>query len=143
MLGAFPLLISALEHYRQSVEVLDDWWQIKKEYTKCKNEVKIQELAFEGNLERFLLPLVVDDDEVAMLIAEPGGSCWKNPVLEEILKGRLPKSYDLFVDTISDIKVTMEDLKRELGVSREAFQEGLQSGSESVSFSYRSKIHLY
>lgn len=73
LLGVFPLLISALEHYRESAEVLDDWWQIKKESKKCKNEIKVQELAFENNLERFLLPLVVDDNDIAALIAEPGG----------------------------------------------------------------------
>ena len=135
LLGAFPLLISALEHYRQSAEVLEDWWQIKKEYKKCKNEIKVQELAFENSLERFLLPLVVHDDEIAALIAEPGGIKWKDPALEETLKGRLPKSYELFLDTIYDIKATVDGLKDELGVSREAFQEGLNIKTDQVCFS--------
>lgn len=117
LLGVFPLLISALEHYRESAEVLDDWWQIKKEYKKCKNEIKVQELAFENNLERFLLPLVVDDNEIAALIAEPGGIKWKDPALEDKLKSRLPKSYEVFLDTIFDIKSTVDGLKEELGVS--------------------------
>lgn len=125
LLGAFPLLISALEHYRQSEEVLEDWWQIKKEYKKCKNELLVQELAFEKNLERFLLPLVVGDDEIAALIDEPGGMKWKDPALEDKLKSRLPKSYELFLDTIQDIKSTVDGLEDELGVSREAFQKGL------------------
>ena len=132
LLGAFPLIISALEHYRQSAEVLEDWWQIKKEYKKCKNEIKVQEMAFENNLQRFLLPLVVDDDEIAELIADPGGMKWKDPALEDKLKNRLPKSYDLFLDTINDIKSTVEGLKEELGVSREAFQEGLDPKVDQV-----------
>ena len=132
LLGSFPLLISALEHYRETAEVLEDWWQIKKEYKKCKNEIKVQELAFENNLERFLLPLVVDDDEIYSLIAEPGGSKWKNQALEDKLRSRLPKSYDLFLDTIKDIRGTMDGLKDELGVSREAFQKGLEPQDEKV-----------
>ena len=135
LLGAFPLLISALEHYRQSAEVLEDWWHIRKEYNKCKNEIKVQELAFEENLERFLLPLIVDDDQIAALIAEPGGMKWKDSTLEDKLKSRLPKSYDLFLDTIYDIKSTMDDLKEELGLSRDAFQEGLYPEVDRVSFS--------
>lgn len=135
LLGAFPLLVSALENYRQSAEVLEDWWQIKKEYKRCKNEIKAQELAFENNLERFLLPLVVDDDEIATLIAEPGGERWKDPTLEDKLKDRLPKSYGLFLDTIYDIKSTVDGLKEELGVNREAFQKGLDPNVDPVSLS--------
>ena len=132
VLGAFPLLISALEHYRESAEVLEDWWQIKKEYKKCKNEIKVQELAFENNLERFLLPLIVDDHDIAALIADPGGEKWKDPDLEFELKARLPKSYELFLDTISDINLTMDGLKDELGIRRQAFQQGLAAKSEPV-----------
>ena len=143
LLGAFPLLVSALEHYRQSAEVLDDWWQIKKEYKKCKNEIKVQELAFEGSLERFLLPLVVEDDQIAALIAEPGGTKWKDPALEDKVKSRLPKSYELFIDTIYDIKSTVDDLKEELGVNREAFQKGLDPKINQVRVSTPQKCLLY
>lgn len=38
VLAAFPLLISALEHYRESAEVLKDWWRYKREYRKVKVE---------------------------------------------------------------------------------------------------------
>lgn len=96
---------------RQSAEVFEDWWQIKKEfkkeYKKCKNEIILQELAFENNLASFLLPLLVDDNQIAVLIAEPGDTKRKDQALEDKLKSRLPKSYDLFVDTIYDIQSTV------------------------------------
>lgn len=143
VLGAFPLLISALEHYRETAEVLDDWWQIKKEYKKCKNEIKVQELGFESNLERFLLPLIVDDHDIAALMADPGGEKWKDPDLEVKLKGRLPKSYELFLDTISDINATMDRLEDELGIRREAFQQGLTAKSEPVGLQSLPDHQLY
>jgi len=136
LLGAFPLLISALEHYRSAAEVLEDWWQIKKEYKKCKNEIKVQELAYENNLERFLLPLIADDNEILALLADPGGARWKDPALEAKLKSRLPKSYDLFLDTISDLQETMEGLNVELGVGCEAFQKGLKVEANEVCTEY-------
>ena len=132
LLGSFPLLISALEHYRETAEVLEDWWQIKAEYKKCKNEIKVQELAFENNLEHFLLPLVVSDDEIQSLLGEPGGRQWKDPTLEDKLKSRLPKSYDVFLDTIYDIQATMDRLRDELGVRRLAFKKGLEPAAEEV-----------
>ena len=132
VLGAFPLFISALEHYRETAEVFEDWWQIKKEYKKCKNEIKVQELAFENNLERFLLPLIVEDEEIETLIAEPGGSRWQDSAMEEKLKTRLPKSYEIFLDTIHDIQETMDKLGDGLGVSRVAFQAKLDSNKQKV-----------
>ena len=126
LLGAFPLLISALEHYRKSAKVLEDWWQIKREYKKCINELKVQEMAFQNNLEKFLLPLIVDDDEIATLMNDPGGIRWKEQELEKKLENRLPKSYNLFVDTIEEIRTVMDFLKDELGFSRAKFQESME-----------------
>ena len=122
VLAAFPLLISALEHYRESAEVLDDWWNIKREYRKCKNEVKHNELIFEANIEEFLLPLIVDDGELKGLIADPGGPRWKDSDLEKRLKERLPRSYYLYLDTIHEMNEVMKELKKELGVSKVHFQ---------------------
>ena len=142
LLGSFPLLISALEHYRETAEVLEDWWQIKKEYKKCKNEIKLQELAFESNLERFLLPLLVDDDQIELLIAEPGGTLWKDHALEITLRSRLPKSYDLFLDIIRDIQDIMNGLRAELGLGKVDFQKGLQANVTEVCFSRLQKLEL-
>jgi hypothetical protein len=118
VLAAFPLLISALEHYRASAEVLSDWWQIKREYRKCKDEIRFHQLAFEQNLEKYLLPLIVDENELQDLIADPGGPRWKEAELEGKLKDRLPKAYDLYISTILQMNETMKELEEELGGKR-------------------------
>ena len=133
VLGSFPLLISALENYRKIAEVYDDWWQVKKEFQKCKQELKCAELALESNLERFLLPLVVDDDMIQELIIDPAGDGWKDPSLEKKLMDRLPKSYDLFLDTINEIQDVMVVLKQELGVDKTQFMVAIDSSPMSVS----------
>ena len=119
LLGAFPLIISAMEHYRKSAEVYQNWWEYKREYRKSINDIKFQEMAFKSNVESLLLPLMVDEDEAAALIADPGGIKWKDPALEAKMKSRFPKPYDLFLDTIYDIKYTVDDLKEDLGISRD------------------------
>ena len=132
VLGSFPLLISALEHWRTAVEIYDDWWQVKKEYKKCKQELLCAELALEGNLERFLLPLVVDDDMVQELMAEPRGPKWKDAELEKKLKELLPKSYNLFLETIDEIQNVMGLLGEELGMDKVQFTKLVETSSESV-----------
>src|SRR5450756_1943529 len=48
VLAALPLMISALEHYRESAEVLESWWKIKREYQKCMRNLKYHKVSFEA-----------------------------------------------------------------------------------------------
>jgi hypothetical protein len=122
VLAAFPLAISALEHYRETAETLGVFWKIRREYKIWTHSLNISKLAFEQNLEEFLLPLIADDDELQQLIADPDGPEWKNPELETRLRQRLPKSYDLYLESIDRIKDVMNDLKRELRIDKAGFQ---------------------
>jgi hypothetical protein len=121
VLGAFPLLIYALESYREGAEVVGDWWQVERAYTKCKQDLKYHQLLFEGNIERFLLPLVVDDDELKQLMENPAGTAWEDPELEKKLQERLPKAYDTFLGVMVDINKLMESFKKALGVNNQKF----------------------
>lgn len=122
VLGAFPLLIHALESYREAADLLSDWWRIEGAYRKCRHELDYHQLMFEGNIERFLLPLVADEEELKDLIADPAGDSWEDPELEERLRCRLPKSYKIFLDIMRDINDVIELLKKELGVKNKKFQ---------------------
>jgi len=122
VLAAFPLAISALEHYRQTAETLGVFWKIRREYKTWTHSLDICRLAFEQNLEEFLLPLITDEDELQRLIAEPDGVEWKNPELEKRLRQRLPRSYNLYLESIDRIKDVMNDLKHELGIDKASFQ---------------------
>jgi hypothetical protein len=122
VLAAFPLLISALEHYREGAEVLEGWWKIKREYKKCKQNLNYHKLAFEENLEELLLPLIADDDELKRLIECPGGDKWNDPALEERLRERLPKTYSSYLDTIEMMKNVVQELDQALGMSKPHFR---------------------
>ncbi|OCK77569.1 hypothetical protein K432DRAFT_303900 [Lepidopterella palustris CBS 459.81] len=122
IMGAFPLLMAALERYREGAELLSDWWRIQRAYKKCKQDINYHRILFEGNLEEFLLPLVADEDELKVLMANPAGEAWEDPELEKRLQDRLPKSYELYLDIIGDINELMDKLKKELGVDNAQFQ---------------------
>lgn len=72
VLAAIPLMISALEHYRDTEEVLEGWWKVKCEYKKCMRNLKYHKLAFEENLEELLLPLIADEEKLQRLLETPG-----------------------------------------------------------------------
>ncbi|KAE9376715.1 hypothetical protein N431DRAFT_453111 [Stipitochalara longipes BDJ] len=72
VLAAIPLMISGLEHYRESAEVLENWWKIKREYQKCMRNLKYHKVSFEENLEELLLPLIADEERLQRLLKDPG-----------------------------------------------------------------------
>ena len=126
VLAVLPLLISALEDYRKGFEPLEDWWRFRTVYKECHQNISIQKLFFEENLEQLLTPLVEGEDQLAALLEKPGGDGWKDPDLEEMLKKKLPKSYDLYLGVIEEMNDVVEKLGNGLGITKVCQQQILQ-----------------
>jgi hypothetical protein len=125
LLGAFPLIISGLEHWRDVARVGGFFWRVRKEYTKCLREVQYHEILYKRNLNELLLPIVNDTDEVARLVSDPGGKGWSNKALQERLEGRLQESYGLYMEIIREMNETAEELRKELSLGKETVQSKL------------------
>ncbi|KAL5313882.1 hypothetical protein ACEPPN_018305 [Leptodophora sp. 'Broadleaf-Isolate-01'] len=148
VLASLPLMISALEHYRETAEVLEGWWKIKREYIKCMRNLKYHKVAFEENLEELLLPLIADESKLQELLKDPGGPSWQDRTLEAMLKERMPKTYSSYLDTIETMKETIQDLEEALGMSKIHFQARVSetytsSGTLSVLAHVTSNIEFH
>jgi hypothetical protein len=126
VLAVLPLLISALEDYRKGSEPLKDWWRFRTVYKECYQNISIQKIFFEENLEQLLTPLVEDEGQLAALLEKPGGDGWKDPDLEEMLKKKMPKSYDLYLGVIEEMNDVVEKLGNGLGITKVRQQQILQ-----------------
>lgn len=125
LLGSFPLMISALEHYRETEEVLSTWWMIEKEYSKCMYFFTTQQGSLTQALEELLLPIIEDEEKLKALLAEPGGPLWRDPSLERLLRNRMPDTYTDYLHTIDMLKDTIKDIHKALGTHRVHFQSRL------------------
>lgn len=125
VLGAFPLLISGIESWRDVAKIGGFFWQIRKEFTKCRRDIQFHEIQYKKNLQELLLPLISDVDEVAKLIADPGGRKWCDRTLQERLEGRLHESYQLYQDTITEMNEIAEELRKELCLNEQNVQDKL------------------
>lgn len=126
VLGAFPLLVSGIEHWRDVAKIGGFFWRIRKEYTKCLHDVQFHEIIYKKNLKELLLPLIPDADEVAKLIADPGGQRWTDVALQDRLESRLHESYRLYYETIMEMNSVVQELKEELCFDRENVQDRLK-----------------
>jgi hypothetical protein len=95
-------------------------------YKECYQNISIQKIFFEENLEQLLTPLVEDEDQLAALLEKPGGDGWKDPDLEEMLKKKMPKSYDLYLGVIEEMNDVVEKLGNGLGITKVRQQQILQ-----------------
>ncbi|KAF2426311.1 hypothetical protein EJ08DRAFT_378173 [Tothia fuscella] len=144
VLGAFPLLVTAVEHYRDGADAISDYRKFKLAYKKCHRDLTYLHLCFEETLKDCLLPLVVDDDELKRLLADPGGKEWKDQAMDDRLEKRLPQSYVLYKETVEEMNEIMAKLKDDLMVedtyAGATAASGLPAKAKSASFNQRIKF---
>lgn len=116
ILAVFPLVISALEHYREGFEPLKDWWKFRTEFLTLIHSTGLQSVRFLENIEEILSPIVESDEEYDALMKDPGGPAWRNPEMEERLRRRLPKSYEWYCATIEEMNGVMTKLMGKLDI---------------------------
>jgi len=125
LLGALPLIISGLEHWRDVARVGGFWWRVRKEHTACLREVQYHAIIYRRNLKELLLPIADDSPEVTALISDPGGKGWSNKILQDRLEKRLLDSYNLYVEIIGEMNAAAEELREELRLDQKTIQDKL------------------
>ena len=116
VLASFPLVISALEHSREILKPLKDWYRYRTEFLKLSGTISVQETLFKARLDMLLGPIVTSDSEMAVLLNEPGGPEWGNRNLAERLQERLGDSHDSYLTTILEMNKILEELIMELRI---------------------------
>lgn len=121
--GAFPLIISAMEHGRTFVKVSRLHRRMREEYNNCRSDVKFYQIWYHRNLQSLLQSIVYEQDGVDKLLADPGADAWKDDGLQTLLEESLRDSYPIYTNIMERMNETMENLKKELCVD----EIGLQS----------------
>lgn len=114
VLAAVPILLTALEHYRQGFESV----KIAKNYLQhlrlLRREVKIQLSIFRHTLEH-LLGYTVSPRILRSLLREPDGQLWYEPDIQRQLKPFLGDSYEPFCETVIEFREIVVELLEKFG----------------------------
>ncbi|TAQ87577.1 hypothetical protein B7494_g4086 [Chlorociboria aeruginascens] len=121
VLGTLPLVISALEHHTEGVDTIRRYVRYKDELASLRRRLVVEQDIFLNTCESLLSGLV-PVNVVGIYLNEPGGQLWRNPEIEERLKGRLQRSYVNFIDTLEDFKEAISDLKVRLKLDPDSGQ---------------------
>lgn len=134
VLAVFPIVVNAIDEYRQGLERMKDWWRYRTKFIALARDIDTQDLIFQENIELLLSPVVSDDVEMDALVNDPAGPEWAKPDLRERLMERLPKSFDAYIAIVQEMNRILEELQTHLGivdgkVFMESMPEFLISGS--------------
>ncbi|KAF2825537.1 hypothetical protein CC86DRAFT_371164 [Ophiobolus disseminans] len=130
VLGAFPVLLHALEGYRIAAEGATEWKNIEDAYQQCEDDLLAHQSLFQETIELLLLPVVSTEDELQALLADPAGAGWHDKVLDDKLRQRIPRSYIVFLNTMKKINKLVDRLSKEVGVKDVHFRAKVQQHSQ-------------
>ena len=56
------------------------------------------------------------DEDIAAMLAEPGGDVWKKAEYDYLLAKRLDRAYDPFFETLNLMVTTLREIEKKLGM---------------------------
>ncbi|KAI0803735.1 hypothetical protein GGR55DRAFT_385661 [Xylaria sp. FL0064] len=113
VLGAVPLLISALEHYGDALSTLNKWRKYERELRSLVRNLDTERVKLQNVCEKLLVG-IVPESQIEAMIKDPMGGLWKEEKIQARVQSRLWESYGSFEDTISDIKRATDEMNQRI-----------------------------
>ncbi|KAI0201302.1 hypothetical protein F4808DRAFT_426014 [Astrocystis sublimbata] len=115
VLGAIPLLISALEHYERGMKTI----QIVRRRAKVMHSINTAlstEQTILRNTCETLLAGIIDPKDMKPLLEEPFGRLWQDPDTQALVERRLDHTLKDFKALVHSMKETVEEIRLKLGL---------------------------
>ncbi|KAK5993588.1 hypothetical protein PT974_07022 [Cladobotryum mycophilum] len=110
LLGTFSAVVEAAQHLHNGFKVLDDWWSFEQIYGDFINEIRFENLRLDRNLQSLLVTLTLPNDARDELLYSLDADFWHDPILSKQIKRQLGENYDLYMTTLSDMRLALSEL---------------------------------
>ena len=130
VLGAFPLVVLAIDGYRKALESIGMFKHAEELLKTFERRINRMHFVFRENVQQLLKPLE-NSEEIKMLLDNPDDPNWKTPKLDEGVRKQLSGSYQIYIETIEDYHAVMEDLVSLLGKSKANARDNSRSSKVS------------
>ena len=103
VLGIFPLVISAFEHYKDVHKAANLIVGFETAYRRSLDDVKDEQLFFHLSLEELLLPMTrlddfEDDEALETILSDLTSQIWRTGDVPSVFQERLGPAYSRFVE---------------------------------------------
>jgi hypothetical protein len=115
VLGALPLIISALEHYANGINTAKRFWSYKSHVRSLLCQINTERGIFVNTLDQ-LLTGIVRIDQMAYFIASVGGETWQEAGIEQKLKERLHDAYHVYLENVKGMEEALQAIMEKLAL---------------------------
>lgn len=127
ILGSIPLVISALEHYRDGASAIRRWSRYENERRSLILRLETESVKMQNICTQLLRGLIADS-QIEGMIVDPFGPSWQSEELQRKLRGRLCGSARVFKATVAEINDAIQKI---LGLLNPPQQKAeVQGGAE-------------
>ncbi|KAJ0353549.1 hypothetical protein KNSL1_001979 [Colletotrichum chrysophilum] len=113
VLGTIPLVISALEHYKQGISTIRTWRNYNRELRILILSLETERVRFQDVCEKLLVGLV-SPCQIESMIEDPFGPAWQEDVIQAKIKARLWRSFSIFEDIVTDMEEATKEMMKKL-----------------------------
>jgi hypothetical protein len=113
VLGSIPLILASLEFYAKGIAVTRRCLKYEQQFRSLIRELRTENAICTNTL-NLLLTGVVKKKDMAEFLADPRGERWEDPQFDQALHRRLGATYDLFIETIGELKHSAETFRLKL-----------------------------
>lgn len=116
VLGALPLIITALETYKSTVSKVSKWRCYEREVHRLVVILNCENVRLQSICEKLLEGGSVARTVIAAMIEDPGGPLWKDNGLRQKLElsWRVWDSGENLLGMIEDVKGSLDEIKDKL-----------------------------
>lgn len=113
VLGAIPLVVAGLKSYVEGVATVKRYFRYKNELKSLLRGLTTEYDIFRNSCEE-LLEGLAQPHEMTILLEKPGEGLWKDPVIQQKLKGRLQEAYLGYIETMNAMESAVMDFQMRL-----------------------------
>ncbi|KAF5525098.1 hypothetical protein CGCA056_v002794 [Colletotrichum aenigma] len=113
VLGTIPLVISALEHYKQGISTIRTWRNYNRELRILILSLETERVRFQDVCEKLLVGLV-SPCQIESMVEDPFGPAWQEDVIQAKIKARLWRSFSIFEDVVKDMEEATKEMMKKL-----------------------------
>jgi hypothetical protein len=137
MLGAIPLIISALEDYESFLDPTKAFFRYRGELSRATRQLVNCYTSYEQSIQILLTP-IIDPQVLHDMMESTDSEVWKDEEIAEALQNRLGLSYRAYMRTMRDIEGAMVSIAEHLNI--EGADKVNQEGLEAILATHRPEI---
>ena len=116
-LAVFTVAINGISHFVEGMETIKYWRRYRIKLQGYAASMKAQKVFYLDTLEALFADIVESDEDLVVMMAEPGGLAWQRADYDKRLRQRLHRSYDVYLDVIRSMLNDLDSLCGQLGLS--------------------------